>query len=318
MAQLINTIEDLKRHIVVSASFDFKKVLPYTKRAERKYIISLIGREQYDSIIVHTYVDGNDEPINLVKVLLEEAAAHYALLLALPIINLQVTNHGLKVTENDKSSPADWKDVRDLKRSLLETANEALDSVFEIMEENESDFQEWVDSSYYTVFKSGIVRHTKTFNSYFDIQNSRKTFLALKPYMIEVEERYINPMFGQCTLDFIKTISTDPIVKRVQELTEMAVVAFTISKAAVAGTFSVTQTSLVVSSEELPWERNKMELDELKLERLRKDRETSGLEYLKKIKKLFIDNPSIFNCYEDKKELGLQNKIQKLKTGLAL
>jgi hypothetical protein len=318
MAQLINTIEDLKKNIVVSASFDFKKVLPYTKRAERKYIISLIGRDQYDTIVIHSYDEDSDAPLNLVKLLLEEASAHYALLLALPVINLQITNHGLKTVENKDSAPADWKEVRDLKRSLLETANEALDAAFEIMEANESDFSEWVASEYYTVFKSGIVRHTKKFNSYFDIQNSRKTFLALKPYMIEVEERFLNPMFGQCTLDFMKLVSTDPIVKRAQELTEMAVVALTISKAAVAGTFSVTASSLVVSSEELPWERNKMELDEEKLERLRKDRENSGIEYLKKVKKIFLENPTIFNCYEDKTEKGLEDKIQKLKTGLAL
>ncbi|UOX35313.1 hypothetical protein LXD69_07280 [Flavobacterium sediminilitoris] len=318
MAQLINTIEDLKKHIVVSASFDFKKVLPYTKRAERKYIISLIGREQYDSIIIHPYDEDSDAPINLVKLLIAEAAAHFSLLLALPVINLQITNHGLKTTENKDASPADWKDVRDLKRSLIETANEALDSAFEIMEENTADFSEWVASDHYTIFKEGIVRHTKTFNDLFNIGNSRKTFLALKPYMTEVEERFILTMLGQCTLDFLKTSSTDSVVLRSQKLLQMAVVSFTISKAAVAGTFSVTQSSLVVSSEELPWERNKMELDEAKLERLRKDRENSGNEYLKKLKKIIVDNPTIFVCYEDKTEVGLANKIQKLKTGLAL
>jgi hypothetical protein len=36
MARLINDIADLKRHIIVAATFDFAKVLPFAKRAERK------------------------------------------------------------------------------------------------------------------------------------------------------------------------------------------------------------------------------------------------------------------------------------------
>lgn len=318
MARLIETIEDLKKHITVSATFDFKKVLPYAKRAERKYIIKAIGRDQYDSMVVHQYDEDSDLPIDLVKELLSEAAAHYALFLALPVINLQITNSGVKTTENKDAPQADWKDLRDLKRSLSETANEAMDAAFELMEANESNFQEWVDSDQYTVFKSGIVRHTNVFDLYFDIQKSRKTFMALKPYMIEAEERYLTSFFGQCTLDFIKADSTDEKVKRVQELTQMAVVAFTISKAALAGTFKVTPTSLVVVSEELPWERNKMELDEDKLERIRKDRENTGVEYLKKIKKILVENPTVFTCYEDKSEKGLSDKIKKLKSGLSL
>lgn len=318
MALLINTEADLKNQITVSATFDFKKVLPYVKRADRKYIIKSIGLDQYNEIIIHTLDPDSDNPIDQIKMLLQEASAHFAMALALPVINIQITNSGVRTTENEKSSPADWKDLRDLKRSVLETANEAMDQAFEIMEANESSFPDWVNSNQYTVFKSGIVRHTSTFQNWFDIQNSRKTFMALKPYMSEVEEQYLMSFFGQCTLDFIKANSSDPIVQRVQELTQKAVVAFTISKAAVAGTFSVTQSSLVLQAEELPWERTKMELDEDKLERLRRDRETSGLEYLKKIKKILLENPTIFNCYEDKKEKGLSDKIKKLKSGLSI
>jgi hypothetical protein len=44
MARLINDIADLKRHIIVAATFDFAKVLPFAKRAERKIILDLLGQ----------------------------------------------------------------------------------------------------------------------------------------------------------------------------------------------------------------------------------------------------------------------------------
>lgn len=316
--RLINTIEDLKRHIVVSASFDFKKVLPYSKRAERKIVLGLIGREQYDTIVVHPFVPDNNEPINLVKELFEEAVSNYSLILALPTIDLLITNSGTVNVENTESSKADWRDKRDLKRSLLKTYTEALDDAFLIMESNADDFAEWKDSNFYTVFTNSIVRHTETFDKNFSIQKNRATFLALKPYMEEVEEQYLISMLGDCTLDFLKKESTNLIVLRAQNLAQKAVVALTVAKVANTGTFAFTETSMTVVFDELPWERVKLELDADKLEKLKSARQKAGEEYLKKLKKLIKENQQIFDCYVDKEEVGIGSKLILKKSGLTL
>lgn len=318
MARLINTIADLKKHLTISSGLDFDKILPYCKRAERKFIESQIGYAQLALIIAHAYNENSTTPINRVKNLLEEATAHYALFLSMPALATQITNFGIKTTTTSQAVDADWKSVRDLKRSYIETANEAVDDALEIMEDNATDFQAWKDSDLFTIFKSIIPRQTKTFDKYFDIQKNRKTFLALKPYMIEVEEEFLLPMLGSCTLDFIKEVSIVSEVNRVQELIDKAVVSLTVAKAANVGTFLISATSMTVISEELPWEKSKLELSEEKLERLKKDRQNSGQEYLKKAKAIIVEHPSIFNCYEDKAEEGLNTKIIKAKSHLFL
>lgn len=317
MARLINNITDLKRHIIVSATFDFLKVLPFAKRVERKLILDLIGQDQYDTIVVHTFVEGNTAPINQVKELLEEAVANYSLLLALPTINILITNGGTKTTETTQSKDADWKDKRDLSRSLFKTYNEALDDAFQIMEENVADFPEWRDSKYYTVFKDLIVSQTIIFNDHFNIQKNRLTFFALKPYMREVEDQFLKAMLGICTLDFIKTKSTDPIVMEAQELAQKAIVALTVAKACVTGSFSFTESSMTVSSDQLPWEKQQ-ELSKEDRRDLMIARQNAGEEYLKSLKKLIVANPTIFTCYQDKIETGINNKIIKNKSGLFL
>lgn len=318
MANLINNIADLKKHLTISANFDFNKILPYTKRAERKFIQSQIGYEQLQLICSHAIVADSQEPMDRVKFLLEEAAANYAFWLAVPFINLQISNFGIKTTETTQSENANWKDIADLKRSLLETASEAIDSALEIMEGATATFSTWRDSQYFTVFADFIVRHTQTFNTYFDIQNNRKTFLSIKPYMYEIEEQYLLPMLGKCTLDFVKTTSIVPEVLRVQELLKMATVALTVSKVATVGKFLFTATSFVISTEEMPWEKSKLELSPENQEKLRIDRENAGLEYLKKIKSILLENPTIFDCYEDKLEAGLTEKIITKKSHLFL
>lgn len=317
MARLINDVADLKRHIVVSANFDFGKVLPYAKRAERKIIINLIGRDQYTEITDHVFVEGDDAPINLVKELLEEAVANYALILALPTINVLVTNSGPRVSDTTASIPADWKDKRDLNRSLYKTFNEALDDAFQIMEDNVADFPDWRDSEFYTMFNELVVKETRVFNAFFNIQKNRQTFIALQPQMREVEEQYLRPMLGDLTLQLMKTASVNPIVNRAQELARMSLVALAVAKCAETGTFSFSDTSMIVSSEQMPWEKN-MELSEEKLCRLQKSRQKAGEETLKLLKAQIVANPSAFPNYVDNPQKGIESRLIRKKSGLSI
>lgn len=317
MARLINDIEDLKRHIIVSASFDFKKVLPFAKRVERNLVLKLIGSEQYDTIVAHEYDEDSIDPINYVKDFLEEAVSNYALLLALPTINVLITNSGSKTTEVDKTVNADWRDKRDLSRSLLKTYNEALDAAFQLMEENIADFEEWATSNYYTIFKELIVQQTSQFDDHFSIKNNRQTFIALKSHMREIEDQYFVGMLGQCTLDFLKGKSADTVVLKAQDLARKAVVALTVGKVAITGTFDFTDSSFTVASDQLPWEKQEVLSKEDRAD-LQADREKAGGEYMKMLKKIIVDNPLIFTCYEDKEEKGIVDKIIRKKSGLTL
>ncbi|MEN9907145.1 MAG: hypothetical protein RLZZ540_286 [Bacteroidota bacterium] len=317
MPRIINNIADLKRHIIVSATFDFAKVLPFSKRVERKIILDLIGRPQYNNIVAHAFQEGNTDPINQVRELFEEAIANSSLLLALPTINVLVTNSGTKTSENKEAVNTDWKEKRDLNRSLFKIYNEAIDDAFQIMEENIQGFPEWRDSKYYTVFKDFIVSQTSLFNDHFSIQKNRQTFLALKPYMREVEDQYLKSMLGSCTLDFLKTTSTNAIVLEAQEIARKAVVAFTVAKAAITGTFIFSDSSFTVASDQLPWEKQS-ELSKEDRNDLKAARQKAGEEYLKSLKKLIMANPLVFTCYQDKVEKGITDKIIKKKSGLFL
>lgn len=315
--KLINDITDLKRHIIVSATFDFAKVLPFAKRIERKIILDLIGQEQYTSLVDLPLEEENTMPIYQVKELLEEAVANYSLFLAMPTINILITNSGTKTSENKEATNADWKDKRDLNRSLLKTYNEALDDAFQIMEENVADFPDWRDSKYYTVFKDLIVYQTTIFNDHFSIQKNRQTFCALKPYIREVEDQYFKAMLGDETLIVLKTKSEDYIIISAQEIAQKAIVAFTVAKAAITGTFTFTDSSFVVASDQLPWEKQS-ELPKDDRRDLMKARQLAGEEYLKSLKKIIIANPDTFPDYQDKKEKGITDKIIKKKSGLFL
>lgn len=317
MARLINDVTDLKRHIVVSAQFDFLKVMPFAKRVERKLILDLIGQDQYDALVIHQLDENSNEPIDLVKGLIESAVANLSLYRALPTLNVLITNSGTKTSENKEASNADWKDKRDLSRSLLSTYNEDLDSAFQIMEENITVFPDWQASHYYTVFKELIVQHTAQFNNHFSIKNNRQTFMALKPYMREIEDQYLKSMLGSDTLALLKEKPTNAVLLQAQDNAQKAVVALTVAKAAITGTFDFTDSSFTVASDQLPWEKQQV-LDKDDRTDLKRDRQKAGEEYLKELKRVILKNPTDFPAYEDKAEKGIADKIIKKKSGLYL
>ena len=317
MLRLINNSADLRKHILLSATFDFDKVLPYSKIAERKLVIDLIGQDQYDTIVTHSYNEDANTPLDQVKNLLESAVSNYALLTALPSLNVFINNLGVRTSETTNSGPADWRDKRDLERQINKMYNEALDDAFEIMEQNVDDFPEWRDSAFYTVFKNLIVSETRIFDKYFKIQKSRQTYLALQPYISECQDQYLLSMLGQCTLDQLREKSTNEFVQKAQIEAQKSIVNLTVAKAATVGTFLIREGMMLTSTVVLPWEQNQ-ELTPEKLENLRCDRQNTGEKYLKSLKKIIVSNPEVFTCYQDKTQSGLDMKIIKKKSLMSI
>lgn len=313
MANLINSTEDLRAFIDVSRNFDFAKIQIYINRVERKYVKSLIGRQQYAILCADISTEGN---VCDVRQLFAEAVANYALVLHLPILNAKVTNSGTRTSENEQSRASDWKEVRDLMRTCLAAANEAVDEALELMEANPSDFSSWVASRHYTVFSEMFVRHTAQFNEWFFINNSRVTFLALRPIMKEMQERYLQPLLKDC-YPVLLTGTTDA-TKEAREYAAKAIVAFTIATVAETGAFLFTATGLFRYAEELPWEKYGNAISDDQLEKLRSGRQNAGEEYLKKLKAELKANPQIFPCYVDTDNKGLNAVIIKKKSGLYL
>lgn len=310
MPQLINSIADVQNHLSISKNFDWDKLNPSIKRGDRKFIISVIGDEQYDAIAGY---NGDDRTILRVKNMLSEASATYGVMLAIPTVNNSLTNSGVKSNKNEQTENASWHEVRDLIRTYGTIANEALDESLRLMESNPNKFLEWSASEFYTVFTQNIVQQTSQFDF---VLNNRMSFIALKPYMKEVEEQYLKPLLGDAFSKFtIK--SSDVIIQRGQELARSAVNSLTIAKVAATGTFLFTPSGLMVNIVEMPWEKNKL-LSEFQLENLRQERQNSGEEYLKKLKTFMLANTSKFEGFIDNASSVLSKKIIAKKSHLSL
>jgi hypothetical protein len=287
MATLIKTLEDFKKYVTVNASFDFNIILPYLKKVDRKHIKPITGSELYDSI--QTAEAGRSQEV---LELLQEASCNLAMFSFSMVGAVQVTASGYSIMVSGNSQSPNWGQMRDLRRYFLKTGTEALDEALKIMEQNETDFAEWIASEGYTTFKELFTRRTETFNRYFIIENSRLTFLRLKPNLLKVEKKYFRGLLGSETVSQIKAAAT-PEEKEALKLAQAAQVPLCVAEVATEGIFTLNEKGIVFEIEEIPGER-KIKTDQQELDRIYDSKLEEGTEALKDLVSYLREKPEVF------------------------
>ena len=292
MALLIKDIEELKKYTSVNLNVDYESIEPYLVKADRQYIKPIIGDLLYNdyALTVPTGIELQ------VYELLREASASLSWFVYLPLANVQVSDSGISVQQGENYKSAEWWQVRDLRRMLVDGGFKALDEALKIMEANEADFSPWETTEGYTIFNELFVKRTETFNRWFNISNSRRTFLALRPYMLEAHHQYFTAQLNTATLTTIHEAVEDSH-KEALEFLQASQVNYAVAKAAESGMFDLTSTGIYQKLEEFPGYRAKT-LDDKQLSRLKSDRLTSAEQFYKKAIAVIQVNPDDFTDYE--------------------
>lgn len=295
MSTLVKTTENLKTYVAVNMNFSIDNILPYIRRKERKHIKSVIGDALYASWIATAPATGKAKEV---FELLQEASANLATFDYTFIGGVQMTGAGITVSTNANSAAADWWRIRDLRRDLLKAGNEAIDEALAIMEANEADFPEWTSTPGYTNFKKFFIRKTETFQEHFNINNSRLTFLRLRPHLLKVEDKFFTGLLGQETVDVIKAAADAP-AKEALKICQAAQAALCISELAYEGAFTVTPQGIFTELEEIPGEK-KTPVDNNAIFNLHLAKQTQGNELLKNLITVLEENPDTFPAFAER------------------
>ena len=305
---LVKDIETFKKHVSVNFNFSFEMVAPYLKKVERNQIKPVIGRAMYAALDAAV---PTEEIQTEVLELLQEASSCLAMLEASKMMAVNISDAGIYVSMSENATPAGWAEKRDMRRYLLQTGQQALDEALEIMEGDQGEFPAWVASSGYTHFTELFTRQTKEFQKYFNINNSRLTFLRLRPGLLKVENKYFESLLGAETVFQIKHGSS-PEEKKALDLCQAAQVTLCISELAREGAFNLTPEGFFVSIDEIPGEK-KITLGKDELYNLQHTKQVDGVEQLKRLTDYLRSNPGIFTLFADKEDTTLTNHTQNTK-----
>jgi len=233
---LFTTTEEIQEYFPLEKNTSFNTLKSFIQQAEDEYIVKVLGPDMLSAL--QDYFDDSDPPDDAMEELLNkvrEALTPLMLYAAAPVINIRWSDIGLMKTESNDYSAASGGEVYFARVQLLLAGYRALEALYLFLEQNEEDYDDWVDSEAYTEFKAFLVNKAEQFQEHVDINHSRWLFSRMVPAMDTVELLRIRPAIGDEFFEEIKEdvqdgAFTDTEEKHVLKLLTKSIALFTYSR----------------------------------------------------------------------------------------
>lgn len=234
----IKNKDEIKKYAGITDSTNVGSMMPDIVDVEENKILPILGATLYNSLsaaYVANSITANSLEDKLLKKI-QKALVNIALEQYSSLAQLDFSDSGIRQIEDQTfKSPKQWQ-IDDLRDYFFMKGYRAIDELLEFLEENKATFTTWVsDSKAYTINKKFIVSDTKSFQQFYDIKDSRLTFIALQPTMRIIEMMNIMPNISPALFTRIKNqIASNAITSDIQnilELLQLAITQFTIERA---------------------------------------------------------------------------------------
>lgn len=207
---LFKDTADLKRVLTrINTKYNDAQVLSFVEQAEIKYIIPYLGQAQYDEINeAYEDVASIDLLGSTDKALLEKIQlplAYYAILDALPMMNVVIGQSGIGEQQSANVTQSRQWVYNNLENSLANNADIFMDKLLEFLEANADTYSIWKASEAYTANRELFISQTSQFQKYINIFNSRRAFVAFRPFILECQEEIIRIKIGDDYYEDLKT-----------------------------------------------------------------------------------------------------------------
>ncbi len=162
-------------------------------------MIELIGQAVYDRANNY-YNNPPKDPAELNEQLVQHIqlpVAYYASHAYAAHTDVSHSGSGRKVvidSENEKM-PWEWM-LRKDDEAILNKAHKTTDRLIAFLEKNEASIEEWKDSDSKKAARRLFIPNTKIFDSIFPIDNSRRFFVKIIPFIEERQRNFIRPVLG--------------------------------------------------------------------------------------------------------------------------
>lgn len=213
---LFENITEFKKFISVNVSLDFTTIKPSIDEAEIKYIIPLIGQEQYDQL-KDVYENGigsssgsgsgssyTEDDNNALLEKVRRVLANFAMYIYVPIGELQMSAAGITRVESGDRKSAFQYQIKNLQRRFITSAYEWIEELLKFLDENKSTYTLWANSSAHADANEFFINSASDFNKHVNISKSRITFTELMATMRRVEDFQIKGILFDELFDEIK------------------------------------------------------------------------------------------------------------------
>lgn len=241
---IIGSSIDLRKHVAIATSFEFAGFETYVDQAAYQFTEKYVGN--LHETLADVATGEHAEIKNKARGMLQGALANFALFIYTPIGSVMVDSSGFSSFESSERRTLDYGQKKDLQRGFLLAGHIAMDRLLTYLEQNKDVFTDWASSDQYTESKELLVNNTATFQKYYNIYNSRQTYLALQPSLLQAEDQHIGTVLCPELITHLKTDGVSGKVLQVKMLLQKAIVAFTVAKVAREGIYTIDASGIML------------------------------------------------------------------------
>jgi len=190
----------VKDIVSVNASFDIADLKPYMKRVVRSKIYPTMSQEMYAELMSEFNNPENAQKAHFSELieLTQEVIIFFAILEALPWMEVSIGAQGVTRNESDNEKSAYKQQVTRLENSCKKLGFDALEQTFELLEKHkETSFVTWTKSEVYDSYNQNFIRSAKELSQYVPINSNQFIFNKLKPEISKVQENVIKGLLGE-------------------------------------------------------------------------------------------------------------------------
>lgn len=229
---LIQTVNDIKNVMQVSAATGFEKLAPHIGNAESMFIQSLLGEDMYAKMVewynnADVYKINNpnfspytppddvpegEYPYAVTLWYAQKAIINMAYHIGYDVLSVNISDAGFGRLESDRIKSLFKYQEDNLKKYFMNAGMDTIDQMLAYMERNLNGLPEFQNR--FAEYNSRIFPNTYSFDSVLFINKSRLTFLRLQQHIITVENLIIAPAIGKKYMDYIYDELAKPVTDR--------------------------------------------------------------------------------------------------------
>lgn len=195
---IFKTIDEIQEHVRIHNTVKLESLQPYENDMKRKYLKPFLESELLG--LWETAYDEDDlsGELEALTEYIQRIGARFLVLMASGSLDIQVGETGFTTSGGGTNMVAASKDrVKRFKDSLEMLGWEAVESLLEFLEENESDYPEWTESDAYTKYTGLFINSSIDFNEYVTVDVTRLQFQKIIPIINNLETIDIIPKIDE-------------------------------------------------------------------------------------------------------------------------
>lgn len=207
---IVKNTPEIRKHLPVNINLSIENLKPFIGRSEIKYLIPLLGLEQYEEI--KAYADSNTTNEDLEKLLnvCIPPIVFLSVYEGYDLLNVEFSDSGFHRNETEGKKGLYGYQERNIKGYLKNTGFNGLENVLKFLEENIDTYEKWADSEACSSAYDGLIRTASEFSKFYvQLRDSSIVFRQMKSAMQRAEDFQIRCKIGDTIVDTVKELIKD-------------------------------------------------------------------------------------------------------------